>query len=73
MAKKYLVVGGDPFRGYTGTLTYTGMGIVGQTSNEKEVDKMVSDNYDECGGLISVFSYDEKTGKFVDVTCEHPA
>lgn len=60
---KYLVVGGLPFRGYTNTLTYTGLKIVGGANTKKELEKLVKDKFDEHGGLL--LSIDTETGKEV--------
>jgi len=61
----YLVIGGNPFRTYTSTVTYTGLYTVGLVKTSKEAAKLIKDNYDDCGGLISVF--DTETGEQVDV------
>ena len=58
---KYIVVGGKPFTGYTGTLTYTGLKIVGKTDDAEEASSMCKDNWDECGGLFLVI--DTETGE----------
>jgi hypothetical protein len=56
--KRFLVVGGIPFRSYTGTGTFTGLRLVGATDSQFEVAQLVDDNYDACGGLIDVFDLD---------------
>ncbi len=58
---KYIVVGGDPFRSYTGTGTFTGISCIGFADTYDEARVLVTDNYDACGGLIEVF--DTSTGE----------
>lgn len=60
---KYIVVGGSPFRGYTGTLTYTGLKVVGRCDTLKAAERLVKEKYDEVGGLILVI--DAETGEAV--------
>jgi len=52
--KKYVVVGGVPFRNYTGTVTFTSLKEIGQFWDKEEADKAAVDAYDECGGLILI-------------------
>ena len=61
---KYIIVGGSPFRSYTGTTTFTALKCLGATNNPTEVEKILKENYDECGGLIAVF--DSNTGEYPD-------
>lgn len=56
--KRFLVVGGVPFRSYTGTGSFTGLRLVGYTDSDDEVAVLVNNNYDDCGGLIHVFDLD---------------
>ena len=49
---KFIVVGGIPFRTYTGTVTYTGLKELGQLKTKEEANKCIEDNFDESGGLI---------------------
>ncbi len=60
---KYIVIGGNPFRGYTGTLTYTGLRVVGVFDDKEAVKKAVEENYDACGGLM--IAVDVETGEDV--------
>ena len=65
MAKfKYITVGGVPFRGYTGTLTFTGLRVIGRSQTLEQVKELVKDQYDEIGGLHLVI--DAETGKVVE-------
>lgn len=62
---KYIVVGGKPFRGYTNTLSFTSLNIVGSSSSVEEIKKIVHDNYDSCGGLLIIV--DTETGLQADI------
>ena len=53
--EKWIVVGGNPIRVYTGTTTFTGFHELGQFKTEEEANKCVKENYDSCGGLINMF------------------
>jgi hypothetical protein len=57
---RYAVIGGAPFTGYTGTLTFTSLRVVGTTSTLKQAEKLASENYDSSGGLLLVL--DLETG-----------
>lgn len=61
MTNRYIVVGGIPFRSYTGTGTYTGLKVVGSSNNKRAIKKLVKDSYDACGGLLTII--DTTTGK----------
>lgn len=52
--KRFIVVGGNPFTGYTGTTTYTSLKIIGYVDSKEELKKLVEDSYEECGGLMHV-------------------
>lgn len=66
MAKfKYITVGGIPYRGYTGTVTFTGLRVIGRSQTIEEVKKLVADQYDEIGGLHLVI--DAETGKVAEI------
>jgi len=54
MKKKYVVMGGNPFRGYTGTTTFTALRTLGIFDTQEEADKCIDDKFDDCGGLIHV-------------------
>ena len=61
---KYLVVGGVPFIDYRNSKTFLSIRKVGLASTIEEVEKLVADNYDDCGGVIQVFS--TETGDIVN-------
>jgi len=61
---KFLVVGGKPFTGYTGTTTYTGLSVVGTTNTLKQAKKLFQKKWDECGGLLLII--DMTTGEAAD-------
>jgi len=52
---KYIVVGGEPFRVYTGTTTFISIRELGQFETKEEAEECVTKNYTECGGLINLF------------------
>lgn len=51
----YLVVGGNPYRLYNGTTTFTSLRKIALVYSYEAATKVVEDNYDKCGGLIEVF------------------
>ena len=53
--KKYIVIGGNPFKCYTGTTSFTYLREIGQYYSKKEAENYATEYYDECGGLIQVF------------------
>lgn len=57
---KYSVIGGDPFTMYTGTVSFTGLKVVGIAETEQEALKLIEDNNEDCGGLMLVI--DLQTG-----------
>lgn len=61
-AKRFILVGGCPFRTYTGTVACITLREVGRCDTKKEADRLVKKHYDECGGLLL----------FVDTTPELP-
>lgn len=63
---RYTLVGGNPFRMYTGTTTFTSISVVGQTNTIKEMQQLVNDSYEKCGGLLLVL--DNETGREVVYT-----
>lgn len=65
LLNKYIVVGGIPFRGYTGTLSFTGLKVVGGSSSTEEIARIVHDHYDECGGLLLIL--DAETGLAAEI------
>jgi hypothetical protein len=62
---KYIVIGGNPFRGYTGTLSFTSLSVIGSSSSVEEIKKIVHDNFDTCGGLLIIV--DTETGQQADI------
>jgi len=56
---KYTIVGGNPFCGYTGTITFTSLRVVGSADSYEEASQLVRDNWECCSGLIMVL-YDGK-------------
>ena len=59
--KKYIVVGGNPFRSYTGTEVCTGLRVVDTADSKEECEMIVRTHYEECGGLMLVV--DAETGE----------
>ena len=57
--KRFLVVGGNPIRSYTGTGTFTSLRSIGATDSPEEAAQLVRDNYDTCAGLIEVFDTEQ--------------
>ena len=51
---KYLLVGGTPFTGYSGTTSFTSLKVVGISDSKDDMKQMYSDNYEECGGLLII-------------------
>jgi hypothetical protein len=62
---KYIVVGGNPFRGYTNTLSFTSLNVVGSSSSVEEIKKIVNENFDSCGGLLIIV--DTETGQQANI------
>ena len=52
--KRYLVIGGKPFRCYTGTGTFTGLVEVGKATTVERARALVKANYEACGGLLMI-------------------
>lgn len=59
--KRYILIGGLPFRNYTGTLTYTGLKLVGQSDSLTEIGKLATRKFEEHGGLL--LALDTETGE----------
>lgn len=59
--KRYILVGGDPFRGYTGTVTFTGLTVVGSADTVAEAKALTDDAYEKHSGLL--LWIDRETGK----------
>lgn len=56
--KLYIVVGGTPFRTYTGTTSFTSIKELCRTTNQSEANNVVKDTYEECCGLIHIIEVD---------------
>lgn len=52
MKKRFILVGANPFTGYNGTVTFTGLNVVALADTKEEADAAVKKWYDECGGLL---------------------
>ena len=50
----FTIIGGNPFTGYTGTTSFTGLRVVATVETYDEMKKIVDESYDECGGLFLV-------------------
>ena len=50
--KRYILVGGNPFRSYTGTGTYTGLTVVGAADTDAEAALVTNEQFERCGGLL---------------------
>lgn len=61
---KFSIIGGNPYRGYTGTTTFTALRVVGVCDTRDEVKAIVDQYYEECGGLLIVI--DLATGQPAD-------
>jgi len=57
---QYIVVGGNPFTGYTGTMSYTSLRSLGTFSSKEEAEECREEMWEECGGLIEVFPVEIK-------------
>lgn len=58
--KRFILVGANPYRGYTNTLTYTDLKVIGSVDTEIELKKLVEDSYDDCGGLLHVIDLQQE-------------
>lgn len=59
--KRFILIGGNPFRPYTGTTTYTSLKVIGTAHSKEEIRKLYQDNYENCAGLLLVV--EAETGK----------
>lgn len=59
-SKRYVLIGGNPFRGYTGTQTYTSLRVVDSFETEAEANQGWKQHYEDCGGLMLIL--DTHTG-----------
>jgi hypothetical protein len=64
---KYSVIGGNPFVGYTGTMSFTALRVVGQADTQEQVEALIKEHYEPCGGLLLVI--DLATGKEANLSC----
>ncbi len=63
MENRYMVIGGNPFRGYTGTQTYTAIRVIGLCPTIEDARNLWQASYEDCGGLLLIV--DCETGKEV--------
>lgn len=52
--ERYLLIGGNPFVGYTGTEACTHLNVVGSADSKPAIKKMHTSHYEECGGLLLI-------------------
>lgn len=52
----YIIVGANPYRTYTGALTFTSLSIKGVYQNKEEATKAVKEVLDECYGVLIVIN-----------------
>lgn len=50
----YTIVGGRPFPTQAGPITFLGLSVIGTTESFEEMQKMFSENIQQCCGLIIV-------------------
>lgn len=50
--KRYLVIGGLPYKSYTGTGTFTGLRVIAYVDDLELAKEQVRQNYEDCSGLI---------------------
>jgi hypothetical protein len=55
---RYLVVGGNPIKSYTGTVTFSGLSVVGWLNTLEQAREIVTSHYDACAGLLIVIDTD---------------
>lgn len=61
----FALIGGKPFRCYTGTTTYTGLSVVAKCNTKKQAEKLYRKHYEDCGGLLLIVDLD--TGDAADM------
>jgi len=64
MAKRYILVGGQPFTGYTGSTQCTGLSIRRRSDDLDKIRKLWTECYEESGGLMIII--DCRTGDEVN-------
>lgn len=64
---KYSVIGGKPSLGYTGTMSFTALKVVGTANTQEEVEAIIKAHYEACGGLLLVIQL--ATGKEANLSC----
>jgi hypothetical protein len=62
---KYIIVGGNPMTGYTGTTTFTGLDVIGTAHTKEEAESIFNAKHDQCAGLLMIV--DAETGKAADM------
>lgn len=60
MKNRYMLIGANPFQTYTGTVTYTGLGVQASCQTIEEAKELWDKYYNSCGGLLLVL--DTRTG-----------
>ena len=63
---RFILVGGSPFKSYTGTVSYTGLREVGRYTTKEQADTAFQDHYDECGGLLLIVEASDDTAENPD-------
>jgi len=58
---RYIIVGGSPFTGFSGTVTFTHLQVIAATDDPKEAKELLDYNYNICGGLV--LAIDTETGQ----------
>lgn len=65
---KYILVGGNPFRMYTGTTTFTSLKVVATCQTKDEARQLWNQHYEDCSGLMLII--DAETGQPADMSEE---
>lgn len=58
--KRYVVVGGTPFTGYTGTTSFVSIKPLYFTDDLEEAKAAFEDFYDECAGLLVIIDNEKE-------------
>lgn len=56
----FTIIGGNPFISFTGNQMFTGLRIVDKVETFQEMEKVVKENFEDCGGLILILDGDEE-------------
>jgi hypothetical protein len=59
--KRYMLVGGNPFRDYNGTTCITSIDVIAYANTAAEVKTITEEVFDYCGGVM--LWIDRETGK----------